>query len=864
MMRAHPPAARRRLPTARQAWFQLHWLVGITAGSLLIVIGLSGASLAFRDELLDLFNPGVRNVAVRAAPPQSPDALLRAVQAAHPHARVASLTLSATAGESARATLALVPGQRRGETVYIDPYTAAMLPALRGDDAFEWIESLHRWLLLPREPGRAVLGTLALCLTGLALTGLYLRWPRRPGDWRAWFVVNPALKGRSFLWSLHAVAGTLALPLYLVFATSGAYWSFDILRDTVDGWAGVSRAPRAAPAVAGRDKRKAAPQPVVLAPAWAAFVKRAPDWTLAVVRVPERPGQAIQVSWLAADAPHVRARSRMTLGADGAVTKDERYAAMGVGQRALTTLYPLHMGTYFGLPGRIAMMLAALTLPGFAVTGWLLYLGRRREARAAAAERAQLEQLAPPPDSDGEPTLLAFATQSGQAERIALHTAAALRRAGTTVHVHGLAELALADLADYRTALFVASSYGEGDPPDSARRFSHDLHAATAALPHLRYAVLGLGDRNYASFCGFGHALDRRLHALGAQPMFPVVEVDQGDAAALEQWARALGDAGTLMAAADLCVLPSQAAYEDWTLAARTELNPGSLGAPLFDVVLHPGAGAHWRAGDLVEIAPRHAPPAVAAFLAACGLDGDAAVRWQGGVHPLADVVAASEPPDPAHGFASAQACADAARPLAPRRYSIASIAPDGALHLFVRQQRHAGGAGLGLASGWLTVHAPLAGTVRGRIVVNPSFHGPAHDVPCIYIGNGSGIAGLRAHLRERVRGGRGRNWLLFGERERTADSLCADEIAAWRAAGMLAELDLVFSRDATEPGYVQDRLRARGDLLRGWVADGAVIHVCGSLQGMAGGVDTALADILGAAARDGLMAAGRYRRDVY
>jgi sulfite reductase (NADPH) flavoprotein alpha-component len=51
---------------------------------------------------------------------------------------------------------------------------------------------------------------------------------------------------------------------------------------------------------------------------------------------------------------------------------------------------------------------------------------------------------------------------------------------------------------------------------------------------------------------------------------------------------------------------------------------------------------------------------------------------------------------------------------------------------------------------------------------------------------------------------------------------------------------------------------------VRAWVDDGAAIYVCGSLQGMAGGVDAALQDILGDARLQSMQRDGRYRRDVY
>lgn len=793
---ALPVRRRWRLPTLREVWFQLHWFVGITAGTLLAVIGLTGAILAFEDEIVEAINPGVFSVAPEQQPRLGLDQILHAAQQAHPGMRVASLGLKADAGSSASVRFAPPPGERRGLEIHLHPYSGAVLPAVRGEAFFQFVDSTHRWLLLPRAPGRIVLGILALCLVGLALSGLYLRWPRNK-DWRSWLTFKTKLRGRSFLWALHAIAGTWALVAYLVVAGTGLYWSFDIVRGTVQDWAGTP----SAQAREGKAER-AARAGGGLAPAWQAFVARAPDWSNATIRLPERGAGAYQLTWVAQDAPHDRARNRMTLGADGAVRSDERHADLTAGQSALTTIRPLHTGTYFGLPGRIVMMLASLALPGFAITGWMLYLGRRRQKRVLARERGLAAQA--DAGTTGAPILVAFATQGGQAERIALHSAAALRAGGRAVDLRAVSTLAPGDLAGYGQALFVASTFGEGDAPDAARRFGRELEAYQSTFEDCRFAVLALGDRNYARFCGYGHALQRRLQSLGGKPLFPLIEVDQGDAAALGRWMDALGALGAT--ASEPPPVAKDAPFSDWVLQSRRLLNPGSLGAPLYEVTLRAGLDAHWEPGDLLDVAVPAAPDA-------------------------------------------------------PRRYSIASVQEDGAVELLVRQQRHA--QGLGLASGWLTEHLALGQPVRARLVANPGFHAPADDLPCIYIGNGSGMAGLRGHLRGRAGMGRRRNWLLFGERQRAVDSLCDAELAVLRAEGMLPELDLAFSRDPG-PEYVQDRLHARADLLREWIDDGAVVHVCGSLQGMAGAVHAALVAILGQARVERLMETGRYRRDVY
>ena len=151
-------------------------------------------------------------------------------------------------------------GQRRGQTVFVDPYTGAQLPEQHGTEFFEWVERLHRWLLLPRDDGKPITGTLAGLLLMLSLSGLYLRWPRRPLSWRIWLTFDPALKGRSFLWGLHSVAGTWALVAYVVFTCTGMYWAFGVVRSTVDGWAGVP--PRvAAPAAPSSKPGGGRPEP---------------------------------------------------------------------------------------------------------------------------------------------------------------------------------------------------------------------------------------------------------------------------------------------------------------------------------------------------------------------------------------------------------------------------------------------------------------------------------------------------------------------------------------------------------------------------------------------------------------------------
>ncbi|HET6553191.1 MAG TPA: sulfite reductase flavoprotein subunit alpha [Dyella sp.] len=463
--------------------------------------------------------------------------------------------------------------------------------------------------------------------------------------------------------------------------------------------------------------------------------------------------------------------------------------------------------------------------------------------------------------AQGDSVLIVFASQTGTAEQLARQTAQSLRQAGMNVGVRELCELDAEALMQIERALFVVSTTGEGDAPDSAAAFVTRLMRAPLPLAGLRYGLLALGDRDYDEFCGFGRELQRWLQRGGAQALFDAVEVDNGDPAALRHWQHHLA---VFSGSAEL---PDwqRPDYERWKLMDRQLLNAGSLGDPCFHLALKPMDGhAQWQAGDLVEIGPRHAAVDVEQWLLAQQQDGDALVEHEGQRASLREWLAASHFPAPGDAVGRSPAAIVATLQTLPHReYSIASLPSDDGLHLLVRQMHRDDGR-LGIGSGWLTVHAGIGGDIALRIRANPGFHAPKDDRPLILIGNGTGLAGLRALLKSRVERGHGRNWLLFGERQAAHDFYHREEIERWQTLGLLERLDLAWSRDGAQRAYVQDRLRDAGDMLRQWVDDGAAIYVCGSLAGMAPGVDAVLREALGDVLVESLREQGRYRRDVY
>lgn len=126
-----------------------------------------------------------------------------------------------------------------------------------------------------------------------------------------------------------------------------------------------------------------------------------------------------------------------------------------------------------------------------------------------------------------KPTLaLYYGTVTGNAESLAQRAETRANAEGWLPRLQNLSEVKPADLAQDQLALFIVSTWGDGEPPADASDFWYDLEKAALNLSGLRYAILGLGDRDYQDFNAFARKLDERLAVLGAQRLHERIEAD--------------------------------------------------------------------------------------------------------------------------------------------------------------------------------------------------------------------------------------------------------------------------------------------------------------------------------------------------
>jgi sulfite reductase (NADPH) flavoprotein alpha-component len=240
----------------------------------------------------------------------------------------------------------------------------------------------------------------------MLISGVVLRWPRAHSV-RTWLKPNLALRGRGFQRSLHSVVGTWVLVLYLVMALTGLWYSFDwyksgatwlLSRPSTVAVPMQPKAPRGVAAADARpfalDKPFALDRPLALDRVWSAFLhEQGNRFATAQLTLPAGTGTVVRIRSRARDASHDGARDEFRIDAvTGRLVSSEIYADKTIGERILASMLDIHRGSIFGWPGKLLFMVAAALMPLFVVTGFVLYLSRRRHRRAS---RPALGSLVP-------------------------------------------------------------------------------------------------------------------------------------------------------------------------------------------------------------------------------------------------------------------------------------------------------------------------------------------------------------------------------------------------------------------------------------------------------------------------------------
>jgi sulfite reductase (NADPH) flavoprotein alpha-component len=505
------------------------------------------------------------------------------------------------------------------------------------------------------------------------------------------------------------------------------------------------------------------------------------------------------------------------------------------------------------------------------------------------------------------PVTVLFGSQTGTAEGLAKKLVKTLKKGNFEPNIQDMGSYDKEHLSKEKNLLVITSTYGDGEPPDTALELHTWLMGdAAPRLEGVNFSVFSLGDSSYPDFCQCGTDFDLRLEALGANRIYPRIDVDVDADQPYAEWSKGVI---AVLAPASSVTFSNKVAVDEIEDAGFSKKNPfpsvvlnkynlnlpGSKQTHHIEISLQ-GSELSYEVGDALGVYPENPESVVDEIIAALPFKAgdvptstgeevslrDALIRhydigtinkaliekWQkrSGSPYLRSLVRADDKKEwekfcwgrdlidlvidyPAD-FSDGEDFVSVLKKLQPRLYSIASsqkVHP-GEVHLCVGivQYDSYGRKRGGICSTYLSDRLNDSSKPGVFVHHNPAFRLPADgNVPVIMVGPGTGIAPFRAFLEERkATSAKGKNWLFFGNPYEKTDFLYRDELEAFEKDGTLSRMDLAWSRDQKEKIYVQNLMLNQGAELWKWLEEGAAFYVCGDASRMAKDVDAALLTI--------------------
>ena len=287
-------------------------------------------------------------------------------------------------GPPASAAAPAGPPGAGGREVFLDPVTLKV----HGTRAtfsgpLGWIHQLHGNLLVPGRDGRSIVGWLGVLMVALALTGLYLWWPKsqwRNGRWKRAFLVTKGAGGWRLNRELHGSAGIWGFVVFVIVSATGVVLAFpgtsasvvSTVVETRDGRAALN-----ALRVTPEPGAEAASLEEIAAIATAAAGNGA---SLRMLMAPQQPTQPARVMFID-PATEVSSTTVVVDPFARRVLQLTTRDTLSPGERALLWMRLLHEGEGLGTVWAVLVFVSGFLPALFTATGITMWLLKRRARR---------------------------------------------------------------------------------------------------------------------------------------------------------------------------------------------------------------------------------------------------------------------------------------------------------------------------------------------------------------------------------------------------------------------------------------------------------------------------------------------------
>lgn len=377
---------------------KIHGWLGLTSGLIVVIIALTGCLYAFQEEIQDMMQP-FRYVKAENKPFIQPSRLRAIAETQLPGKHIHSVAYGSKT-DAAKVSFYAFEPEEYYDMVFINPYSGEVMKVLDMEKGFfPWVLDGHFYLWLPPTIGQPVVAIATLIFVVMMITGIILWWPRNKAAKKQRFSVKWNAKWKRVNYDLHNVLGFYMTWVVIFIALTGLVWGFQWFAKAAYWSVGGEKSTEYLEPLSDTTQKAMYAQPVDVI--WDRLKPEAAKVATIEMHFPTSDSGAIEAALNADKKTYwqtdYRFYDQYTLKEIPVSHVWGRMDQAKTADKIFRMNYDIHTGAILGLTGKFIAFFASLIAASLPVTGFMIWLGRKKKKKQAGnlANKLPKNQVVP-------------------------------------------------------------------------------------------------------------------------------------------------------------------------------------------------------------------------------------------------------------------------------------------------------------------------------------------------------------------------------------------------------------------------------------------------------------------------------------
>ncbi|MDR2100891.1 MAG: PepSY domain-containing protein [Campylobacteraceae bacterium] len=361
-------------------WFNIHMILGLLLGITIAIVGVTGALLSYRPEIMALINSESLYVEKTTQKPLALAQIVEEVSKQYTNISISTFTIYADETRS----IAINSGGHGRVGYFVNPYNGEILPNMKGNEFFGTVLSLHRWMTFQglNTTGKQVVAISTIAIIILSISGLWLYLPTMRRNFFKSLTINFKRGWFAILYKLHLVIGVYTLIFVLIMCLTGLYWSYGWYRTMLYKIAGVEQ-----PVRTNMQRQQPKVQSVddvsYLDTIYMTFKDNIGENYTSITLNTVAQNGTYPIFYQNDDGDITRVQVDIE---KNKIIFNNRAKEQTLGEKFISSIYPLHSGYFFGEIGKFLWCISSAVMALFMISGYIMFY-KRIKAKIAAHKK---------------------------------------------------------------------------------------------------------------------------------------------------------------------------------------------------------------------------------------------------------------------------------------------------------------------------------------------------------------------------------------------------------------------------------------------------------------------------------------------